>query len=571
MPSNQGTWTVMVYLAGDNSLTTECLFALTEMKKANPGNDIRVIAQLDPRDERLPTQRYEINRKGANSTLFDDIFDQAKFDPQTGEVHFKRESANAKALATIRAAGRNLRSESLAEANLESSSDLDQVITDDTDTGSPITLYNFISLCLEKYPADHYMVVLSGHAGGTQRDYLLKDESSSGSLTFNELKQVFKRIKADRKGELIDIVGMDNCQMSMVEVCYELRGLAQVVVGCESYSPASGWPYRQILDRLQTTIRGNSNRQKSLVASVARGVVDEYVNYYSPYWLSGMSVSQSAMDLSKVAQLRRLIDKFAQAMESELIKEHHQRPRRSRRGVSHPFKDALVLAHWSAQSYNGELYADLYDFCDCLLQRVASGPVSRAAREVMKFVKSEFVLKSCYSGAAYQYSHGVSLYFPWAQVAADYENLDFSRDSKGSGWLSFLRTYVLLTRRPPRDLDRKTKLGESSIASLNLLSPADRMADDRMADDRMADDRMADDRMADDRMADDRMADDRMADDRMADDRMADDRMNSDKATGNPIHSMRNPPVIFFPTACIKHGRKVLASEERLYLSNQVK
>src|SRR5215813_309676 len=212
------------------------------MKKATLGEDICVVAQFDPRDERLPTQRFEINRKGSNSTLFDDIFDQAKFDPQSGEVHFDRESTNAKSLAAIRAAGRTLRSESLDEANLESSSELDQVITDDTDTGSPITLYNFISLCLEKYPADHYMVVLSGHAGGTQRDYLLKDESSSGSLTFNELKQVFKRIKADRKGELIDIVGMDNCQMSMVEVCYELRGLAQVVVGCESYSPASGWP-----------------------------------------------------------------------------------------------------------------------------------------------------------------------------------------------------------------------------------------------------------------------------------------------------------------------------------------
>jgi hypothetical protein len=129
-------------------------------------------------------------------------------------------------------------------------------------------------------------------------------------------------ILADRKGELIDIVGMDNCLMSMVEICYELRGLAQVVVGCESYSPASGWPYRQILDRLQATIRSSSNKQKSHVANVAKGMVEEYVNYYSPYWLSGMSVSQSAMDLNKVVQLRRLIDKFAQAMESELIKEH---------------------------------------------------------------------------------------------------------------------------------------------------------------------------------------------------------------------------------------------------------
>src|SRR5262245_15767145 len=357
MPRSQFAWTVMVYLAGDNSLTSECLFALTEMKKAKLGDDICVVAQFDPRDNRLLTQRYQINRKGPHSTLFEDLFDEAKFDPKTGEVHFKKESVNARALAKRRQKARNCRCQELDEANLEDSSAQDQVITDDTDTGSPITLYNFISLCLEKYPADHYMVVLSGHAGGTQRDYLLKDESSSGSLTFNELKQVFKRIKADRKGELIDIVGMDNCQMSMVEVCYELRGLAQLVVGCESYSPASGWPYRQILDRLQTTIA--HSKKGSLVADVAKGMVEEYVNYYSPYWLSGMSVSQSAMDLNKVVELRRLIDKFARAMEGELIKEHKQR---KSAGGKVSFKDALVLAHWSTQSYNGELYADLYDF-----------------------------------------------------------------------------------------------------------------------------------------------------------------------------------------------------------------
>ena len=41
-------WTVMVYLAGDNNLTTERMFALTEMKQAAVGNHLNVIAQFDP-------------------------------------------------------------------------------------------------------------------------------------------------------------------------------------------------------------------------------------------------------------------------------------------------------------------------------------------------------------------------------------------------------------------------------------------------------------------------------------------------------------------------------------------
>jgi hypothetical protein len=67
-----------------------------------------------------------------------------------------------------------------------------------------------------------------------------------------------------------------------------------------------------------------------------------------------------------------------------------------------------------------------------------------------------------------------------------------------------------------------------------------------------------------DRMAVDRMAVDRMAVDRMAVDRMAVDRMGGG-AGGNPIHSMRNPPVIFFPTECIRNRQQVLAGQKRLY------
>jgi len=104
MPRKKAAWTVMVYLAGDNNLSTECLFALTEMKKAAPGDQINVLAQFDPRDEYVPTHRYEINRNGSGSTLFDDIIDTAKFDSKSREVRFQNESDNAVALARTAAA-----------------------------------------------------------------------------------------------------------------------------------------------------------------------------------------------------------------------------------------------------------------------------------------------------------------------------------------------------------------------------------------------------------------------------------------------------------------------------------
>ena len=541
MAKKKAVWTVMVYLAGDNNLSSECLFALTEMKKAAPGKQIRVIAQFDPQDKYLPTHRYEINRKGPNSTLFEDIIDEAHYNPDTREVRFRRESNKADSLATSRLKHRTVIESVLSDANdLTSLEFKGEDITDDTDTGSPVTLYNFLSFCIEEYPADHYMVVLSGHAGGTESDYLLKDESSKGSLTFNELKEVFRELQTDLNGRPIDIIGMDNCLMSMGEICYELRGLAQIAVGCESYSPASGWPYREILERLQKDFTKHNAKKKSLPAEAAKAIVEEYVNYYANYWMAGLSVTQSAIDIGKVEKFRKVVDKFASELEQGLVKEYekNQRKHKSRTAAS-SLEDALVLAHWQAQSYNGESFVDLYDFCDCLERRVPSGSIARKCREVKKFIKSEFVLKSCYSGAVYQYSYGVSMYFPWAEVANSYTNLDFIKDSVDTGWGKFLKAYTVMTRRQPRGADKQTGLIQ---ARGELQEANSRMMIDRMMIDRMMIDRMMIDRMMIDRMMIDRMG---------------------GGAGGNPIHSMRNPPVVFFPTECIRERRQVLASQER--------
>lgn len=535
---DKAAWTVMVYLAGDNNLTTECMFALAEMKQADLGQRINVIAQFDPSDPYLPTHRYHIQRCGKKQSFHHDIIDRACYVNAKHEVKFKHESSCAEYLASQREQMRDYRTPAWNDANLTGSPDEEAVITDDTDSGSPITLYNFISFCIENYEAEHYLVVLSGHAGGTERDYLMRDDSSSGSLTFNELKKVFTRVRDDLKRP-IDIIGMDNCLMSMAEICYELRGLAEIVVGCESFSPASGWPYREVLERLaKDFVKPCLRPEQSVVEAAARAIVKEYVNYYSNYWMAGLSVTQSALNICKVEKLHELIDGLATVMEQTLSAEWEEERAGSMAG--RPFNDALLLAHWEAQSYNGEQFVDLYDLCDCLQARLGDGLIAGHCEAVKEFIATEFVLRSCYSGAAYQYSYGVSLYFPWSHVAPSYWNLDFVKESKGRGWGDFLRTYTLLTRRAPRGLDAESKLAKEMDVSIEESVISVRMGPDRMGPDRMGPDRMGPDRMGP-------------------------DRMNSGIAR-NYIHSMRNPPNLFFPDDCIRKGRSAVRTQEMLRL-----
>ena len=59
-------WTVMVYLAGDNNLTEESVFALTEMKKVDTDDRIAVIAQLGSQGGKHPVTplRHQTGRTG---------------------------------------------------------------------------------------------------------------------------------------------------------------------------------------------------------------------------------------------------------------------------------------------------------------------------------------------------------------------------------------------------------------------------------------------------------------------------------------------------------------------------
>src|SRR5215510_3320019 len=139
----KAAWTVMVYLAGDNNLTTECMFALTEMKGAALSKGLNVVAQFDPSDPYLPSHRYEINQD--NKNIYQDIVDCARYYKNQQEVRFKKESRKALLLAARREEARDKLREAcmkeLEQACLTAQKE-SEVITDDTDTGSPITLYN---------------------------------------------------------------------------------------------------------------------------------------------------------------------------------------------------------------------------------------------------------------------------------------------------------------------------------------------------------------------------------------------------------------------------------------------
>ena len=305
-PKNPYRWTVMIYLAGDNNLTDECVHALTQMKEVEGLEEqgICVLAQLDPKGGHLKSHRYKISHVSKQPSLKGD-YRQWVENKKQFEHHWYRDYA-----AINRERFENRDRQDAADGNTRRSRNRKRDKFHETNTGSPVTLFDFVTWCVEKYPAESYMLVLSGHGGGTEKGYMLRDEHPADALTIWEM-QVGLDVIHDQHGDLvIDILGMDCCLMTMAEVSHQLRNRAKLMVGSEGYSPIAGWPFKPVLTRMRdelSRIKDNNaelRKERERIA-IANGVVEEYVKYYDDYSVGGLSIEQSSLDLVRMALRRR--------------------------------------------------------------------------------------------------------------------------------------------------------------------------------------------------------------------------------------------------------------------------
>lgn len=416
------SWTVLVYLAGDNDLDEFGASDLAEMKRVGSSDKINIVAQFDRATAGVNTRRFLLRR---GTTLDAD-----------------------------------------AVANLG-----------ETNMGDPAVLEDFIKWGLKTYPADRCMVVLWNHGNGWDDTDLYRvarnvvdrpvtrstvaaatvpleqfravgkrfrralfapsvaeamrargiayDDNAQDFLDNIELKKVLERVAKSLKRK-IDIVGMDACLMSMAEVAYQLRGAAGCTVGSEELEPGDGWPYDKILAALR--------KKPSMTApQLAVEVVKRYLASYTDD-----NVTQSAFDLAKVEIVAKAVDELAVEL-TEALADAEERA-------------CIVTARTQVQTFDhGDRdYIDLLDFCDLLDGCVHAPEIKSRTAGVRKAVKNGFLLASGKRGSEVSHAKGVSIYFPTrpfnsAQALTPlYATLDFTKKTK---WDEFLRAYLKATGR----------------------------------------------------------------------------------------------------------------------------
>ena len=403
-------WTFMVYLAGDNNLSAAGDKDMGEMRAVGSTADVNIVAEFDNAGDR-GTGRYHVQRDGL---------------------------------------------------------DEDVVSLGETDSGSPEVLLDFVDWAAENYPAERYALILWNHGGGWEpleidriahevgaRDYnereatersatplgraffrptleaifslpsawdraICSDDGSGHSLDTVELGKVLAQA-VDKLGQPLDLLGMDACLMSNLEVAYQARPYVRYVVASEENEPGDGWPYDAVLGRLVET-------PDLATPDLAAHIVDVYIKSYVDRNHTG-PVTQAALDLSRIDALAEPLDALAEAVIAHMPDAADE--------VWDVQRDRKLARFWHMTLW------DVSQFCEELEKLTADDAVRRAAqgvRSALAVGPGNCVIAEGHNGTKVERCGGVTIYLipPLLDVSRYYGELDYARDHR---WLAMLEAY----------------------------------------------------------------------------------------------------------------------------------
>jgi hypothetical protein len=405
--NEKSKWTFMVYLAGDNNLSEAGETDLGEMAAVGSSADVNLVAEFD--------------RVGA-------------------EAHSKRYYVQKDSLHEV-------------------------VDLDETDCGDPNVLLDYVNWAAENYPAERYALILWNHGSGwepssidtiaqevgtkhfgraegiersgtplrraffrstvstimtletSEERAICCDDGSGHSLDTLELGKVL-HLATEKLGQPLDLLGMDACLMSNLEVAYQVRDYVKYIVASEENEPFNGWPYTEVVEKLV-------DNPGIATADFATHIVNAYVDSYAH---TTDTVTQAAVNVSRVADLAGALDELADAL------------------IAH--MPAATFEIWSAQRqpaakfWHNTLW-DVAHFCERLEEITANNAVKQAAKKVRMVLDAgvgNLVVAEAHRGEKVERCRGLTIYLkpPPSDISPYYADLDYAADHQ---WNALLEAY----------------------------------------------------------------------------------------------------------------------------------
>ncbi len=298
------------------------------------------------------------------------------------------------------------------------------------------TLIDFANWAVDNYPADRYILVLWNHGGGFKKRSITTkdicwDDNSSDSMSIPDLHQALSAIR-QKIGHKIDIVGMDACLMGMLEVDYEIGDTANFMIGSENTEPGGGWPYDKILKYLIDNVDTST-------IDLSKEIVKDYIESYN----QGDEATLSAIDLSKIDNLKTKVDNLATDLKNGLKNDNGTLRDKLTTNIFESVQRFDDVGN-DGISYNDDSYADLYHLASLIANELPNYKVDTQA--VMNAV-SNAVIADNNTGSPVANAFGISIWFPkpsiysttdWNWYWNHYAELSFAKDSQWDEFITAL-------------------------------------------------------------------------------------------------------------------------------------
>jgi len=391
MTNQRAKWKIMVYMSADGLLANFAVESLKQLKRA-AGDGVVVVAQLDT-DAIIHARRYAF---GAES------YDRGagKRDGKGGGVSFLE--------------GNKLKAKLPQKLQIADPKNLTKFI-DDAVQMDP--------------PADHHALFLWGHGPEllADEDPVSKNDSAKTKprryLTPSNLQEALRKAQLpieNNQKKKIDILGLDACSMSMVELASELGDHVNFMVASQDDVPDQSFPYEDILRRLGELANANDARKASTsIPEVYRKAYSDYISDprtgFRPFTLSAID-----LDKKKMGRLTTQLTTLAR-----LLLELSKREDAGRK---------ILTARKKAQGFVFGLFVDIVDLCQKFRESdVSSNELKDTCLKIQQIIQDskEVVIANAVhvntgDGAPPDGNlvpGGLSIYFPY-RVADPPDSLD---------------------------------------------------------------------------------------------------------------------------------------------------
>lgn len=385
------TWLVMLYQDADDKVLEQDIYIdLNEAEKVGSTDQVHIVAQVD---------RYQAGFSGDGNWSDTRRFYVTQDDDLTAVR--SEEMAN------------------LGEANMADAR----------------TLVDFITWAVQTYPASKYALILSDHGMGWPGGW--SDASGGGSvdrsiplagalgdqLYLMELDQALEQLRAQTGIEKFDLIGMDACLMSHLEVLRAMQPHGRYMVASQETEPSLGWAYTSFLQELVEQPQMDGRRLSELIVDSYiqddQRIVDtqarqEFLNqgrpmssFFSSFGTPSAaqlaqqlqdSVTLSAVDLQAVDPLLAAVDGLALALQ-EVNQNDVARARTYAQSFTSIFGQQVPPS-----------YIDLGNFSGHLARLGFPSQVEQAAQAVQTAIGQAVIAEK--HGPKRPGANGVSIYFP---------------------------------------------------------------------------------------------------------------------------------------------------------------